>query len=350
MDEIRHEDSEAKAVATDVAVFDQVKAIADKAWKQMLQLNKGSILSVTEISMLHVKQMIAGAHKVLDKNLSSELRILPNRTVGLIFEQPSHRTKNSFYSAANWFGASILDLSESYKNSCFRGESLNDFCRTAECYVDCLVVRSSSSTLVAEIDVIVQIPVINAGNGQAEHPTQALADLSVILKSLGNLEKLKITMIGCLRTSRCANSLTSLLAPFQPRILMICPRELALKKEYQSIAEKRGAVFQHSHSLLDAIGDDVLYFTGGTFLEDFSDISEYEKYHEWFTFPSGYFKNLSPQAIVLHLLPRGLELPSEVDNDTRVRIFEQVRYGLAVRKAILANSLGASLTKFLPCF
>lgn len=291
--------------------------------------------------MLHVEQIIAVAHRVLEKNLlPNELRLPPNRIVGLIFEQPSHRTKNSFYSAAIWLGANILDLSESYRDSCFRGESLSDFCRTAECYVDCLVVRSSSSSLITEIKEIVQIPVINAGNGQTEHPTQALADFSVIRKNFGNIERIKISMLGCLQTSRCANSLALLLAPFQPRILMVCPSELALKKEYQSIAEKRGAVFQHSVSLSDALDDDVLYFTGGTFLEDFSDICEYERYHKWFKFPSGFFNNLSAQAIVLHPLPRGLELPSEVDNDTRVRLFDQVRHGLAVRKVILATVLG----------
>lgn len=291
--------------------------------------------------MLHVEQIIAVAHRVLEKNLlPNELRVPPNRIVGLIFEQPSHRTKNSFYSAAIWLGANILDLSESYRDSCLRGESLSDFCRTAECYVDCLVVRSSSSSLITEIKEIVQIPVINAGNGQTEHPTQALADFSVIRKNFGNIERIKISMIGCLQTSRCANSLALLLAPFQPRILMVCPSELALKKEYQSIAEKRGAVFQHSVSLSDALDDDVLYFTGGTFLEDFSDISEYERYHKWFKFPSGFFNNLSAQAIVLHPLPRGLELPSVVDNDTRVRLFDQVRHGLAVRKVILATVLG----------
>lgn len=307
----------------------------------MLQLYKGSILSVLDIPMLDVEQIIAVAHRDLEKNLlPNELRVPPNRIIGLIFEQPSHRTKNSFYSAAIWLGANILDLSESYRDSCFRGESLSDFCRTAECYVDCLVVRSSSSSLITEINEIVKVPVINAGNSQTEHPTQALADFSVIRKNFGNIERIKISMIGCLQTSRCANSLALLLAPFQPRILMACPRELALKKEYQSIAEKRGAVFQHSVSLSDALDDDVLYFTGGTFLEDFSDISEYERYHEWFKFPSGFFNNLSAQAIVLHPLPRGLELPSVVDNDTRVRLFDQVRHGLAVRKVILATVLG----------
>lgn len=310
----------------------------------MLQLNKGSILSVLQIPMLYVEQIVTAAHIILDnKLLPNELRVPPNRIVGLIFEETSHRTRNSFYSAAIWLGASILDLSESYRDSRLRGESLSDFFRTAECYVDCLVIRSSSSSLITEINEIVQIPVINAGNGRSEHPTQALAYFSVMRKSFGKLENLKISMIGCLRTSRCANSLALLLAPFQPRILMICPRELALRKEYQSLAEKRGAVFQQSVSLSDALDDDVLYFTGGTFLEDFSDVSEYERYHEWFNFPSVFLKNLSAHAIVLHPLPRGLELQDGVDNDTRIRIFEQVRHGLAVRKMILATSLGASV-------
>ncbi len=174
----------------------------------MLQLNKGSILSVLQISTLHTEQIIAAAHKILgNKLLSSELKVPPNCIVGLIFEQPSHRTRNSFYSATICLGASILDLSESYRDSCLRGESLIDFCRTAECQVDCLVVRSSNATLSAEINEIVQIPVINAGNGLTEHPTQALADFSVIKMKFGNIDKLKISMIGCLHTSRCANSL-----------------------------------------------------------------------------------------------------------------------------------------------
>jgi aspartate carbamoyltransferase catalytic subunit len=124
---------------------------------------------------------------------------------------------------------------------------------------------------------------------------------------------------------------------------MICPKELALSKEYQSIAEKRGAVFQHSVSLSDALDDDVLYFTGGKLVDDFSNISEYERYHQWFNFPSGFLNNLSPHAIVLHPLPRGLELPSEVDNDIRIRIFDQVRHALAVRKVILATLLGGNM-------
>lgn len=313
----------------------------------MLQLNKGSIVSVLQLSTLRTEQIVAVAHKILgNKLLSSELKVPPNCIVGLIFEQPSHRTRNSFYSATICLGANILDLSESYKDSCLRGESLSDFCRTAECYVDCLVVRSSNATLSAEINEIVQIPVINAGNGLTEHPTQALADFSVIKMNFGNLHKLKISMIGCLHTSRCANSLALLLAPFQPRILMICPKELALSKEYQSIAEKRGAEIQHSVSLSDALNDDVLYFTGGTLLEDFSDISEYKQYHEWFNFTSKFLNNLSSHAIVLHPLPRGLELPSEVDNDIRVRLFDQVRHGLAVRQVILATLLGAYIGEF----
>lgn len=308
-------------------------------------LNKGNILSVLQMPMLYVEQIIAAAHKILEKELlPHELKVPPNSIVGLIFEQPSHRTRNSFHSAAIWLGASILDLSESYRDSCLRGESISDFCRTAECYVDCLVVRSSNSSLITEINNIIQISVINAGNGQAEHPTQALADFSVIKKNVKSLKKLKISMIGCLRTSRCANSLALLLAPFQPRILMVCPQELALSKEYESLAVKRGAVFQHSTSLADAFDDDVVYFTGGTLLEDFSDISEYKRYHEWFKFPSEFFKNLSAHAIVLHPLPRGLELPEDLDSDPRLRIFEQVRHGLAIRKVILANSLGASLS------
>ncbi len=310
----------------------------------MLQAGKGSILSILQISQLHVQQIIAVAHRILEKKLlPNELRVPPNCIIGLIFEQPSHRTRNSFYSAAICLGANILDLSESFRDSCLRGESLSDFCRTAECYVNCLVVRSSSSSLISVINEIVQIPVINAGNGRTEHPTQALADFSVIRNNFGSLARIKISLIGCLHTSRCANSLALLLAPFQPRILMICPQELALSKEYQFIAEKRGAVFQHSLSLSDALDDDVLYFTGGTFLEDFSNISEYERYHQWFNFTSGFLKNLSPHAIVLHPLPRGLELPNEVDNDIRVRIFDQVRHGLAVRQAILATSLAASM-------
>ena len=303
-----------------------------------------SILSVLQLPMQQVEEIVALAHRILENNLlPQQFNLQPKRIVGLIFEQPSHRTKNSFSSAAMWLGANILDLSDSYRDSRLRGESLSDFCHTAECYVDCLVVRSSNSELITQINELVKIPVINAGNGHNEHPTQAIADFSVIQKNCPDLKNLKISLIGCLQTSRCANSLALLLAPLQPRILMICPSELALKQEYQSIAQNRGATFQHSLSLSDALNDDILYFTGGTFLEDFADISEYERYHQWFTFPLAFLKDLSPQATILHPLPRGFELSSDVDNDRRVGIFDQVRHGLAVRKAILANLLGAML-------
>lgn len=291
---------------------------------------KRSILSAKDMTLDFAEAMALTGQCVQRPQAIGQCR----QIIGLIFDQPSHRTRNSFSSASVRIGGAALDLSGAMTDSITRGEPVADFVRTAQEYVDCLVVRSSDPELARFIDSEVRISVINAGNGHEEHPTQALGDYSYLRSVIGTLDDLKIALIGNIRDSRCANSLITLLSPLRPRVLQVCPDQFKMRDEWQACCDERGANFVHSSRLIDAGWARVLYFTG-CLPEDFSDSSEWEQFADWWTETPLGPNDLGSNGIVMHPLPRGNELPAIWDSDIRFGAFEQVRHGLGVRQRLL---------------
>jgi aspartate carbamoyltransferase len=296
-----------------------------------------NILSVTDLSLSQVDRIVMLAHKVLKEGISPGLQhSTKNKIVGILFDQPSHRTQNSFISAAYRLDARILNLKESYNDSQNRGELFPDFWYTAQTYIDCMIYRSSRASMVNKISKLLDVPFINAGNGRDEHPTQALTDFSVLKSKIKKLNGLPIAFIGSLRDSRCAKSLSYLLALFGAKILMVCPKHLRLSERCHSIIVKRGASIEYSEKISDALNCKVLYFTGSGLAEDFADPLDRTNYMSLLTLNLNMFQRLSSDSLILHPLPRGSELPYDPKSDHRFQIYEQVRHGVAIRAAILA--------------
>lgn len=298
---------------------------------------KRSLLSVKQLDDEWMNKIIFSGQNNPDASYVVKHReALRRYVVGILFEQPSHRTKNSFQSAAIRLGASVIDFTSSFAESLSRGESMIDFFRTAENFVDVLIIRSHNPNLVYDVDKFVNIPIINAGNGRDEHPTQALGDLSLLYNIFPKLANLEIALIGALRDSRCANSIVLLLSRFNVKFILVSPPHLSIRPDVKIYADKLGASVAVSHELADALNANILYWTGAL-PEDFEDPADYQKYKAWFSLDQNKVARLRSDAIVLHPLPHGDELPQNCINNSGDMIFMQVKHGMKARIGLLAT-------------
>jgi len=253
--------------------------------------------------------------------------MLKDKIMTTIFYEPSTRTKCSFQAAMLRLGGSIIDINVD-QSSVQKGETLEDTIRTVSCYSDAIVLRHPRKSAVTDAAKVTEIPIINAGDGVGEHPTQALLDLFTIKNELG-LGSMTITMVGDLKNGRTVHSLAKLLTRFCGiRLIYISPKELSMPNdivEYLNpFIEQRTDV-----SLEDAIKvTDVLYVTR---IQKERETCEYEPY----AITPELLKSAKKKMIVMHPLPRQSELPPDLDDDPRAAYFRQVENGLYMRMAIL---------------
>lgn len=268
--------------------------------------------------------------------------LLARRVLAAIFYEPSTRTSASFIAAMARLGGSVIPITQGVQfSSVSKGESLPDTMRVLQQYADAIVLRHpdvGSATLAAEAATV---PVINAGDGAGEHPTQALLDLYTIRDELGTLDGLHIAMVGDLRFGRTVHSLTRLLTQYAVRLTFVSPEILRLPLDLMN--DVRGAQLEviETYSVADVIGDvDVLYVTRVQ-KERFSDTSQYEDVRNFYEITPELMKSAKEKMIVVHPLPRLTEIPTTVDADPRAAYFRQVQNGMFVRMALLAAVLGA---------
>ncbi len=266
--------------------------------------------------------------------------LLKGKIIANLFYEPSTRTSSSFTAAMERLGGSVIPINEVRYSSVSKGESLPDTVRTLEAYADVIVLRHpeiGSAELAARY---ARKPIINAGDGVGEHPTQALLDLFTIQQELGRVEGLTVTMVGDLKYGRTVHSLASLLTLFKVKINYVSP-ELLRMPEYiiDEIGQKR--VEQAQYSSLDPVlaESDVLYVTRVQ-KERFTDQDEYESVKNAFIISPDTLAKAKDEMIVMHPLPRVGEITMEVDDDPRAAYFRQMEYGLYVRMALLAMVLG----------
>jgi aspartate carbamoyltransferase len=272
--------------------------------------------------------------------------LLKGKILANLFYEPSTRTSSSFTAAMERLGGSVISINEVRYSSVSKGESLPDTVRTLEAYADVLVLRHpevGSAELAARY---ARKPVINAGDGIGEHPTQALLDLFTIQQELGQIDGLTITMVGDLKYGRTVHSLARLLTLFEVKINYVSPEILqmpaALIEEIELTAKTaESPTTQAAYFSLDpVIGEsDVLYVTRVQ-KERFTDEAEYEQVKNAFIISPETLARAKEDMIVMHPLPRVGEITMEVDDDPRAAYFRQMEYGLYVRMALLAMVLG----------
>ncbi len=283
-----------------------------------------------------IKQLFARAAELKAMRPADYPKPLQHKVVATLFYEPSTRTRMSFETAIVRLGGGLVSTENAGQfSSAAKGETLEDTIRTLNGYADAIVLRHpmlGAASVAAESS---EIPIINAGDGAGEHPTQALLDLFTIQEAKGELAGLKIGLVGDLLNGRTIHSLIHLLAMYKAELYCIAPDVLQLPQNYQDELKASGVTFHLLDSWDEALPQlDVAYITRVQ-KERFDSIEDYEAVKDSFIFDLDALKRLNKDAIIMHPLPRVNEIVCEVDDDPRARYFEQARNGLFVRMALL---------------
>jgi carbamoyl-phosphate synthase/aspartate carbamoyltransferase/dihydroorotase/carbamoyl-phosphate synthase/aspartate carbamoyltransferase len=267
--------------------------------------------------------------------------LLAGRVLACLFYEPSTRTSASFIAAMERLGGSVIPITQGVQfSSVSKGETLADTIRTLEQYSDVIVLRHpevGSAQMAADY---ASVPVINAGDGAGEHPTQALLDLFTIREELGQVEGLKIAMVGDLRYGRTVHSLTKLLAQYDVSLRFVSPELLRMPMVIMNEIIDSGMDVRETHDVADVIENvDVLYVTRVQ-KERFTDLAQYEEVKNQYEITPELMKKAKDNMVIMHPLPRVGEIHYSVDDDPRAAYFRQVKNGMYIRMALLAAVLG----------
>ena len=266
--------------------------------------------------------------------------LLKGKILANLFYEPSTRTSSSFLAAMERLGGSVIPINEVTYSSVAKGESLPDTVRTLQTYADVIVLRHpevGSAELAAQYTTK---PIINAGDGVGEHPTQALLDLFTIQEELGRVDGLTVTMLGDLKYGRTVHSLSRLLSLFDVRINYVSPEILNIPPELLTELNREGMAQRELTTLSPVLPEtDVLYVTRVQ-KERFNDLDLYEEVKNAYVITPETLEDAKEQMIIMHPFPRVGEISMEVDDDPRAAYFRQMEYGLYVRMALLAMVLG----------
>jgi aspartate carbamoyltransferase catalytic subunit len=300
----------------------------------MMWLNR-DVVSIADFNVEEIMEVIDKSNKMLQFASSGHPeRPLSDKIVATLFYEPSTRTRLSFESAAMRMGARVLGFGSLEGSSVAKGESLSDTIRIVNSYSDAIVLRHPSEGAARLASEFADIPVINAGDGAGQHPTQTMLDIFTMWKEAGPINGKSIGFVGDLKYGRTVHSLSRALSMFDASLFFISPEELKIPKHIKKEIEKNVSV-KETRSLEDVIGElDVLYVTRIQ-KERFPDIEEYKKVAGTYVIRPSLLSMAKKNLIVMHPLPRIDEIPPDIDNLPQARYFKQASYGVPVRMAIL---------------
>ena len=265
---------------------------------------------------------------------------LSRRVMAAVFYEASTRTRMSFESAMKRLGGEVIGMVGTSGTSVEKGETLADTAKIIARYSDIIVMRHPLEGAARYVSEQVNIPVVNAGDGANQHPTQSLLDLYTILKSQGSLEGLKLAFVGDLKYGRTVHSLAYALAPFKPEFHFVSPKSLGMPSHILNDLRKREIQFKETTKLDKIVNDiDIMYVTRIQ-RERFPDREEYEKVKNAYIITADLLKNAKDNMKVMHPLPRVNEITTDVDTTKYAYYFDQAENGVYMRQAILATLLG----------
>ena len=270
--------------------------------------------------------------------------ILKGKVVATLFFEPSTRTRLSFETAANRLGARVIGFSDAKVTSATKGETLKDTILMVSNYADVIVMRHHIEGAAQYASEIAPVPIVNAGDGAHQHPSQCLLDLYSIYKTQGTLENLNIYLVGDLKYGRTVQSLIMAMRHFNPTFHFIAPEELAMPEEYKLYCRQHGIKYiEHTDFNEDVIaGADIIYMTRVQ-KERFSDLMEYERVKDVYILKNDMLGKAKENMKILHPLPRVNEIAYDVDENPHAYYIQQAQNGLYAREAILCDVLGISL-------
>ena len=304
------------------------------------------IISVSQFDRAKLDYIFGVTHEMqvmVERFGSADL--LQGKILANLFYEPSTRTSSSFVAAMMRLGGQVIPINNVQYSSVTKGESLPDTVRTLESYADVIVIRHPDAGSAETAAHYASKPIINAGDGVGEHPTQALLDLFTIVESLGNVDGLKVAMVGDLKYGRTVHSLTKLLVNYDVEFSFVSPDILQMPQDVLDVAQsnrlkQNGHKVQILEDINEIVGDvDVLYITRVQ-KERFTDLSEYDRVQDQYVVDEDLMTKAKERMIIMHPLPRVNEISYAVDDDPRAAYFRQMRNGMYVRMALLASVLG----------
>lgn len=295
-----------------------------------------SLVSISDYSKEEILSILDSA---ADFEANPNRKTLDGKVIATLFFEPSTRTRLSFETAVNRLGGRIIGFSDSTTSSSVKGETLHDTIRMVSCYADAIVMRHTLEGAARYASEISPVPIINAGDGANQHPSQTLLDLYSIFKTQGTLENLNICLVGDLKYGRTVHSLIMAMSHFHPTFKFIAPEELKMPDEYKVFCKSHNIPFSESTELTDNFNDaDILYVTRVQ-KERFLDLIEFEKVKNVYTLKNDMLNDTKPNLKILHPLPRVNEIDPDVDCNPKAYYFQQAQNGLFVREAIISKVL-----------
>jgi aspartate carbamoyltransferase len=299
------------------------------------------ILSVKQFSRSDLEYIFGVAHEMREMVARvGTFDLLKGKILANVFYEPSTRTSSSFTSAMERLGGSVIPINEVRYSSVSKGESLPDTVRTLDCYADVIVLRHPEIGSSAMAAKYARKPIINAGDGVGEHPTQALLDLFTIVEELDEVDGLTVTMLGDLKYGRTVHSLARLLSLFNVKVNYVSPEILRMPQEIIHELDEKSIKQAEYFTLDEALPEsDVLYVTRVQ-KERFENQADYDSVKDAFVITPDTMLQAKERMVLMHPLPRVGEISMDVDDDPRAAYFRQMEYGMYVRMALLAMVLG----------
>ncbi|MGB5823090.1 MAG: aspartate carbamoyltransferase [Proteocatella sp.] len=291
---------------------------------------------LTEISDFSVKEIadLISVSRDIMTNQHSYIDAMRGKVMATLFYEPSTRTNFRFEAAMQRLGGSVIGFVGAQNSSVSKGETLKDTIRMVSAYSDLIVMRHYQAGVPMEAATVATVPVVNAGDGGNQHPTQTLTDLVTINEEMGRLDNLNIVLVGDLKYGRTVHSLVKAMMRYpNNKFYFVSPKELQMPDYIKEILDD--GQYLEMENLEDAIGyADVLYMTRIQ-RERFEDKDEYEKLKDVYILDKTKMKKAKKNMIVMHPLPRVNEITQEVDEDPRAKYFDQAKYGMYARMALI---------------
>ncbi|MBB4037230.1 aspartate carbamoyltransferase catalytic subunit [Dysgonomonas hofstadii] len=300
-------------------------------------MSKKSLVSITDYSREDILRILNLTQK-FDENPNR--RLLEGKVCATLFFEPSTRTRLSFETAVNRLGGRIIGFSDASTTSSTKGETLKDTIAMVSNYADVIIMRHHLEGAARYASEVSSVPIINAGDGANQHPTQTMLDMYSIYKTQGSLENLTITIVGDLKYGRTVHSLIIGMSHFNPTFYFVAPEELRLPESYKAFCDQRGIRYKEFTEFAPEVIDnaDILYMTRVQ-RERFTDLMEYEKVKNVYILKREMIANTKDNLRILHPLPRVNEIDQDVDDSSKAYYFEQAKNGVFTRQAVICDSL-----------
>lgn len=297
-----------------------------------------NIVSINDLSKQEILDLLETASRF---EANPNRKILDGKVIATLFFEPSTRTRLSFETAVNRLGGRIIGFSDPAATSTSKGETLKDTIKMVSNYVDLIIMRHYLEGAALRATEVTDTPVINAGDGAHQHPSQTMLDLYSIYKTQGRLDDITLTMVGDLKYGRTVHSLLQALSHFRVKFNFVACPELKMPAEFIAFCDEKGIPYtqteEFSHEIID--NTDILYMTRVQ-RERFADLDEYERVKDIYTLRASMLSGCRPNLRVLHPLPRVTEIDQDVDDTPYAYYFEQARNGLFARQAMICKCLG----------